>query len=89
MMTVGQAWKGRYRLIVRCNWGRRLGMKTIRECLGSAELDLETLAWAKGNEFPIERLKDRRLRCPRCRSLRVRLQLVAPAETAALRRRIS
>jgi hypothetical protein len=76
--TIGQALAGGWTLIVRCGWGKRLGMKSIRECVASAELDLKTLVWTRGHDFPIIALGDRKLRCPVCRSLRVRLLLSPP-----------
>jgi hypothetical protein len=32
-------------------------MKSIRECVASAEMDLETLVWARGYDFPISSLR--------------------------------
>jgi hypothetical protein len=87
-VTLGQAHAGRWRLFVHCAWGKRLGMKSIRECISSAELDLETLIWTRGKDFPVDKLTSQRLRCPKCRSLRVRLRWVCPDadEATALRR---
>src|SRR6476661_4962676 len=45
--------------------GKREGMKTRRECQYTRELDLETLVWTRGPNFPLSSL-DGRLMCPRC-----------------------
>src|SRR6478736_5551393 len=50
--------------------GKREGMKSRRECQYTRELDLETLVWTRGPNFPLSPL-DGRLMCPRCRSRRV------------------
>lgn len=81
--TIGQALDGGWSLTVRCGWGKRLGLKTIRECVASAELDLKTLVWTRGYDFPIIALGDKKLRCPVCRSLRVRLHLKPPPDRGA------
>jgi hypothetical protein len=41
--------------MARCAWGKREGMKHIRECVYAAELDLQTLVWTRGRDFPLER----------------------------------
>src|ERR1017187_9137544 len=43
--TIGEAHALGWRIHVRCAFGRHDGMRTIRECLGRAKLDLETLVW--------------------------------------------
>jgi hypothetical protein len=40
--TIGEAYQLGWRIHVRCAWGRREAMKSVRECLGRAELDLHT-----------------------------------------------
>ena len=60
-------------------WGKREGMKHIRECVYGAELDLATLVWTRGRDFPLARLESR-LKCPRCGSRQVRLAFSIPAE---------
>ena len=40
---------------------------TIQKCEYMAELDMQTLVWAKGLRFPLGRLGSR-LMCPRCGS---------------------
>ena len=41
--TLVEAQTAGWRLTVRCAWGPREGMKGVRECIHSYELDLQTL----------------------------------------------
>ena len=59
-----------WQLTVRCAWGKREAMKTVRECISSHRLDLATLVWTRGRAFPLWSLESR-LKCPRCGSRRV------------------
>jgi hypothetical protein len=77
--TIGEAYSLSWRLNVRCAWGPRDGMKRVRECVYGAELDLQTLIWTRGRDFPLARLESR-LKCPRCGSRRVRLAFSVPSE---------
>lgn len=61
----------------RCAAGRRQGLKSIPECLHQKALDLETMVWTRGRDFPLA-WKQERLRCPRCGSRRVTLIYAAP-----------
>ncbi len=70
--TIGEAWDAGWRVRVRCAWGKRDGMKSVRECVASAELDMATLVWTRGRDMPLAAMADR-LRCPRCGSRRVRV----------------
>jgi hypothetical protein len=54
--TIGEAYMLGWRIHVRCAWGRREAMKSVRACLGKAELDLHTLVWTRGAAFPISQL---------------------------------
>ena len=45
---LGQARDAGVHLTARCAWGRRGGMKSIRQCKASIRLDLETLIWMRG-----------------------------------------
>ena len=65
--TLGQAYAMSWRVHVRCAYGPMDGMKSIRECRFSAELDVETFVCTRGRDFPLARLSER-LRCPRCGS---------------------
>ena len=76
--TIGEALQLRWRIKVRCAWGSREGLKSIRPCYQAAELDLETLVWTRGAAFPISRLESR-LKCPRCGSRKVSLLFDVPS----------
>ena len=51
------------RVTARWAWGRRDGMKSVRECTNRYELDLDTLIWTRGAQFPLSDLPTR-LKCP-------------------------
>lgn len=82
--TLEQAWQAGMTVGMRCAWGKRDGMKSIRECAFSAHLDMQTLVCTRGRDFPIDLLADR-LRCPECGSRRVRLILTPPSGSNAVR----
>ena len=82
--TVGQALDLSWKLHVRCAWGKRDGMKSIRECAYGYQVDLETLVLTRGRAFPIGR-PESRLRCPRCGSTRMRIAFSPPTNPAQLR----
>ena len=82
--TLGQAWQAGMTVGMRCAWGKRDGMKSIRECAFSASLDMVTLVCTRGRDFPIDLLADR-LRCPGCGSRRVRLIFSSPSGSNTVR----
>lgn len=82
--TIGEAYRLGWRIHVRCAWGRQEAMKRVRECLGRAELDLHTLVWTRGADFPIGSLESR-LKCPLCGSRRVVVIFDVPSQPAAMR----
>jgi hypothetical protein len=59
-------------------------MKSIRECIYSAELDLPTLVWTRGRDMPLAGLQ-KRLRCPRCGSRDVSVIYQVPKEPRTAR----
>ena len=75
--TIGEALAQGWRVKVRCAWGPREGMKRVRECVYGAELDLPTLVWTRGRDFPLGRLESR-LKCPRCGSRAVTVVFIPP-----------
>jgi len=77
--TLGDAWSAGWRITMRCAWGKREGLKSIRECSYRRELDLETLVCTRGRDFPLTSLETR-LRCPRCGSRRVAVMFSVPSE---------
>jgi len=70
------------RISMRCAWGSRDGLKSVRQCSYRVELDVETLLCTRGPSFPVAQLSQR-LMCPRCRSRRVAVSLSFPAEPQA------
>jgi hypothetical protein len=75
--TLGEAFSMGWRIRVRCAWGPRDGMKRVRECVFGGELDLQTLIWTRGRDFPLTMLETR-LKCPRSGSRRVRVAFTVP-----------
>ena len=80
--TLGQAKEVGWRIKVQCSWGPKDSMKSVRECIFSEEVDLKTLVWTRGKEFPLSAL-DGRLKCPMCGSRRVRLAFIVPGQPFA------
>ena len=76
--TLGEALDAGWQLTVRCAWGKRDGMKTVRACIARYKLDLPTLVWTRGRAFPLSSLESR-LKCPRCGSRRVVVLFEPPA----------
>jgi hypothetical protein len=68
--TIGEAFGASMKLSVRCAWGKRDGMKSVRECVYGSQLDLQTLMWTRGSDFPLAALESR-MKCPACGSRRV------------------
>src|SRR4051812_7346902 len=82
--TLGEAWRLGWRVTARCAFGKRDGMKSIRECTYRAELNMQTLVWTRGPNFPLSRLESR-LMCPECGSRRVSLLFDVPKVPVAAR----
>lgn len=82
--TLGEALRASWRIRARCVDGYIAGERIARKCRHVSELDLETLVWTRGANFPLSRL-DGRLKCPRCGSLRVAVIFEPPAGSAAAR----
>jgi hypothetical protein len=82
--TIGEALTLGWRVHVRCDFGKRDGMKSIRPCVYGEELHLSTLVWTRGRAFPLDMLASR-LRCPLCGSRRVRIAFTPPAAPQAVR----
>ena len=75
--TLGDAWTHGVRLTVRCIWGNREGLKSARECDNLHELDVQTMLWTRGRDFPLGLLSSR-MRCPKCGSRRVAVRITLP-----------
>lgn len=84
--TLGEAHDLGWKVRVRCAYGKRDGMKSIRECTQSAYLDLPTLLWTRGRDLPLAILGDR-LKCPACGSREVSVMFIPPAEATRQRAR--
>jgi hypothetical protein len=82
--TLGEASNRGWRLTARCAAGKQDGMHRHRECVYRAELDLRTLIWTRGRDFPLSRLESR-LKCPRCGSRQVVVMYSVPSEPSAQR----
>jgi hypothetical protein len=82
--TLGEAFELGWRVTARCAWGREDNRKSSRECTFRQELNMATLVWTRGRDFPLSRLESR-LRCPRCGSRDIVVLFQPPANTAARR----
>ncbi len=82
--TLGEALDAGWRLTVFCREGKRNGMKSIRECTARVDVDLLTLVWTRGRDFPIARL-DSRMKCPKCGSRVVLVAFQPPPTSGAVR----
>jgi hypothetical protein len=81
MATIGEAYDAGWRIRARCAYGRAdtTHGKSSRECTYRVKLDMETLVWTRGRDFPLSRLESR-LRCPRCGSRAVRVLFEPPID---------
>lgn len=79
--TIGEAWQLGWRVTARCAYGKRDGMKSVRECVCTYDLDMSTLIWTRGKNFPLAMLASR-MKCPRCGSRDVALLFHTPKEPA-------
>ncbi len=80
--TLGEAFSLGWRVTARCALGREDHRKSSRECTFREELDMATLVWTRGRDFPLSRLESR-LRCPRCGSRNIVVLYQPPANRAA------
>jgi hypothetical protein len=81
--TLGEAYRLGWQLIARCIYGYLDLTRCVRKCHYSATLDMQTMVWTRGRNFPISRLSSR-LMCPRCRCRDVSLMFSLPG-TGSLR----
>jgi hypothetical protein len=87
--TLEEAWRLGWRVRARCFWlapGAKSseGRKQV-QCETTAELDMKTLVWTRGESFPLDQLESR-LKCPRCGSRRVTVVFEIPNQPKAARR---
>jgi len=86
--TLGEAWRLGWRLRARCFWVAP-GVKSKDgrgqvQCNTSAELDMKTLVWTRGEVFPLDQLESR-LKCPRCGLRRVTVVFDIPSQPKSAR----
>jgi hypothetical protein len=79
--TLGEAHDLGWKVRVRCAFGNRDGMKSVRACTQNAYLDMRTLLWTRGRDFPLAILGER-LKCPACGSREVAVLFIPPADAA-------
>jgi hypothetical protein len=77
--TLGDAFTHSWRVTARCAGGVVDNRTHARPCVYREELDLHTLVWTRGRNFPLARLESR-LMCPRCGGRRVVIVFQPPAE---------
>jgi hypothetical protein len=82
--TLGDAHSYGWRITARCIGGVEEDRRSRRDCVYRAELDVSTLLWTRGRDFPLARLETR-LKCPRCGSRRVALMFSVPPQTQRAR----
>jgi predicted RNA-binding Zn-ribbon protein involved in translation (DUF1610 family) len=84
--TLGEAWRLGWRVRVRCLLATTNGHTHQRrytiECNTSAELDMKTLVWTRGDRFPLDQLAVR-LKCPRCGNRNIQVMFDLPNQPRA------
>jgi hypothetical protein len=80
--TVRDVWQAGGRIHFRCTWGRRAGLKTIRECGFRYDLDLMTFMITRGRACLVTELKGK-VRCPMCGSRDVAIGITLPGSADA------
>lgn len=81
--TLGEAYRLSWRVRVRCVRGVVESPVSLKRCDYQAELDMQTLVWARGLGFPLGRLGSR-LMCPRCGSRDVNVIFEPPPMARAV-----
>jgi hypothetical protein len=84
--TLGEAWRLGWRVRVRCLvFGpapKSRHDRTTIACECSAELDMKTLVWTRGERFPLDQLGSR-LKCPRCGNRNIQVVFDVPNQPKA------
>jgi hypothetical protein len=80
--TLGDAFTHSWRVTARFRGGVVDDRTHTRRCVYQEELDLHTLVWTRGRNFPLARLESC-LMCPRCGARRRRARLSTACRTAA------
>jgi hypothetical protein len=85
--TLGEAWKLGWRVRARCLWlapGAKSSPGRLQiQCETTADLDMKTLVWTRGEQFPLDQLESR-LKCPRCGQRRVTVLFEIPNRPQAV-----
>jgi hypothetical protein len=76
--TVGEAHDLGWKLRAYCRHGKHDGMKSIRECTWSIEVDLPTLTATHGRTYPLAKLATH-MKCVRCGSRQISVVFEPPA----------
>ncbi len=77
--TIGEAFSLGWQLKARCAFGNRDGMKSVRRCTWTYDLDMLTLVATRGRDFPLSMIASR-LRCPRFGSRSVAVVFMPPSD---------
>jgi hypothetical protein len=79
IMTLGQAADRDLTLRLYCRGGAGQAMKRHRPCIAAYEIDIETLIWTRGREYPLKALH-RIMKCPACNSRLIQIKLFRAEE---------
>ena len=79
--TLGNAFSEGWRVFARCRYGQVDYGNHARKCDYRKELDMETLVWTRGRDFPLSRMESR-LKCPRWRIV---VMFEPPSDVAAIK----
>ncbi|MET4636590.1 hypothetical protein ABIE08_004553 [Kaistia defluvii] len=77
--TLRDAYRAGWTAKARCLGRDASTKKGTRPCLQTVELDLGTLVWTRGRDFPLARLPER-LMCPACGCRRVMVTFDMPGK---------
>lgn len=82
--TLGEAWKLGWRVRAHCYWTgpSKSGRRQTPYCDTRIELDMPTLIWTRGENFPLDQLSSR-LKCPQCGLMKVRVYFEVPRQPNA------
>jgi len=81
--TIGNAFSDGWRIFARCKYGQQDHGSHARKFDYRKELDMETLVWTRGRDFPLSRLESR-LKCPRCGSRKIVVMFEPPSKAAEI-----
>lgn len=79
--TISQARSAGWRAKGRCLGRDASTKKGTRPCLQTIDLDMDTLVWTRGRDFPISMLSQR-LKCPACGCRQISVMFDVPPQRA-------